>query len=144
MIYGQHNGTKVMIAPVAVATNADSFGYIDTKGYNYLEVTFVLDTAATTSNNPATLKLGESDDTVTTNFSDITESVGDTAFTIPDGDTSNPTTLRMNVDLLGKKRYIGATLKNGTATTLACVVGTLSRAESGTNARALHSATVDM
>lgn len=143
MIYSQNVGTKVMVKPVSVATNADSFGYIDTKGADYLAVTFALDTAAATSSNPSTLKLGESDDTVTTNFTDITAFVGDTAFTIPNASTSAPQTVRLNVNLIGRKRYIGATLRAAGAAQLCSVVGSLSRAEDSTVIRAKNAITVD-
>jgi hypothetical protein len=89
---------------------ATASGNVDTLGADFL----VLDVYATTSNaatnNMSVLKLAESDDTVVTNFSDISGFVGDTDFTIPTAvtaATSNTLPVaKFNVDLKGVKRYV--------------------------------------
>ena len=145
MIYAQCVGTVPMVLPQQIATNATANGIIDCKGADYLSVVFSLDTQAATSSNPAVLKLQESDDTVVTNAVDIDAFVGDGAsgFTIPNADTSSPQTVRLNVNLLGRKRYVRAVVTPAGAAQQVCVTGSLSRADDTTAIRARNAATVD-
>ena len=144
MIHAQTVGCSVMIAPQSVATNATATGHIDTKGADYLSVNFLLNSAAAASSNPAVLKLGESDDTVVTNFADISGAVGDTDFTVPDADTSSAQIVRLNVALQGRKRYIMAYITTAGAAQICSAIGELSRADDSTVNRAKNAATVDL
>jgi hypothetical protein len=95
------------------ATNGETVtANIDTLGYNAASIDVILGTSNTASNNPSTLKLSESDDTVVTNFADITAFVGDGTggFTIPTMSTAAENVSRFDVDLRGRKRYLRLTL----------------------------------
>ena len=99
----------VFFNPQSVTNGATVSGNVDTKGYDWLVVDVVTSTSNDTTNNPATLKLSESDDTVATNFSDIGTFKGDDTsdgFTIPNAVTSGAWGVQMRVDLRGRKRYI--------------------------------------
>lgn len=141
----QNTCTKVALSPLSVATNATGAGYVDTLGYDEAAVDFILDSAAATSSNPATLKLMESDDTVTTNFANITAFVGDATdgFTIPAANTAAGQIVRCNVDLRGRKRYLRAVITPAGAAQIVGAVVTLGKAESSSIARAAMAAVVD-
>ena len=96
----QHAGSVAVIAPASTATNATASGNIDTLGYDEVKVQVLLDSAGATSSNPSVLKLSESDDTVVTNFANITGFVGDATdgFTIPAADTEHPANSKPKVD----------------------------------------------
>lgn len=116
-----------VILPVSVTTNADTTGVIDTIGFRSLAIAVVQDTAADATNNPATLKLSESDDL--TNYTDISGSVGDTDWTIPAADTSVANIYVFNLDMRVHKRYIKVTLESAGAVTLSYCHAILARAE---------------
>ena len=82
------------------------YGYVDTLHYDHAIISVYMTTSNDTTNNPSVLKLSESDDTVVTNFANISGAVGDTDFTIPAADTSASAIYKFNVDLRGRKRYI--------------------------------------
>jgi hypothetical protein len=95
----------------ASTTNgATATGNIDRLGYDYVSVAVLLPTSDAVSNNPSTLKISESDDTVVTNFADVTAFVGDTAFTIPNCVTAASQVTApfavLNVDCKNRKRYL--------------------------------------
>jgi hypothetical protein len=85
----------------------------DTKGHDFIRVKVTLGTsnASSSSGNPSTLKLVQSDTSNFTDASNITNYVGDTDFTIPNQYTSTSNIVGpfavLDVDLRGKKRYIG-------------------------------------
>ena len=120
-----------VIKPQSVATTATVTGNIDTLGYDEVKVCVLLDSSASTSNNPATLKLSESDDTVVTNFADITGLEGDATdgFTIPAVSASLPTVVDLNVDCRARKRYLKLTLTTGGATMIVGATAALGKAE---------------
>ena len=144
MLHLANAGTKMVIIPVSVATNATATGNIDTLGYDYVKVLVLLDTAASTSNNPVVCKLSESDDTVVTNFADVTGFVGDATdgFTIPNASASVGQVVEMNIDCRARKRYLKVSLTPGTAAQVMGAVAVMGRAESSTEARALAAAVV--
>lgn len=113
----------VFFNPQSVTNGATANGNIDTQGFDYLEVDVVTSTSNDTTNNPATLKLSESDDTVATNFSDITEAVGDGSggFTIPNAVTSGSWGVKFRVDLRGRKRYIDCAVSPVTTQVISAV-----------------------
>lgn len=83
-------------------------------GHDSLVIDLISTTADVVSNSPSVLKLQESDDTVASNFADITAFVGGTAvgtsvgFVIPNGDTAttNAVYATFEVDLKPRKRYL--------------------------------------
>lgn len=84
---------------------------LDTLGYDWCTLDVYMSTSNDTTNNPSTLKLGESDDTVASNFADITKFKGDDAngFTIPNAVTEGNWITKFNIDLRGRKRYLRLT-----------------------------------
>ena len=100
---------QVIVINQASTTNgATASGNIDTLGYDEAAIDVILSTTAAATNNPSVLKLSESDDTVVTNFADISGFVGDTDFTIPNAvtDTNSHWGVKFNVDCTGRKRYL--------------------------------------
>lgn len=127
--FAQTQKSVILVAPIEGTTNGVS-GAVDTLGWDYLSVDFILDTAAATANVVDTCKLGESQDA--TNYTDIVAFTGGTAtstsvgFVLPTAaDTSDPETYRMNVDLRGRERYIKASLTLAQATSQVCINGRL-------------------
>ena len=102
-----HPTKQVIAINQASTTNAaTASGNIDTLGFDYLDLDVITTTSNNTTNNPSVLKLSESDDTVVTNFSDVSGFVGDTDFTIPASVTSGNWGVKMKVDLRTRKRYV--------------------------------------
>ncbi len=104
------NATKqaIVISQASTTNAATASGNIDTLGFDFLSLDVLMATSNDTTNNPTVFKLAESDDTVVTNFADITAFVGDGAggFTIPAAVTQGDNTLKMNVDLRPRKRFL--------------------------------------
>ena len=125
-----------VIVPQSVATTATETGNIDTLGYEECKVAVHLDTAASTASNPTTLKLSESDDTVVSNFADITGLVGDATdgFTIPAVSASLGTVVSLAVDCRARKRYLKLTLTPGGATQLVSATAELGKAKESASA----------
>lgn len=96
----------VVVTPASFTNGATMSGYVDTLGYDYVEIEATLATANVVSNAPSVLKLMESDDTETTNFANISGAVGGTDFTIGNHLTSLPNQHVFGVSLVGRKRYI--------------------------------------
>lgn len=96
----------VVVTPASFSNGATASGYVDTRGYDYLEVEVTMATANVVSNAPSVLKLMESDDTETSNFANISGAVGGTDFTIGNHLTSLPNQHVFGVSLRGRKRYI--------------------------------------
>jgi hypothetical protein len=84
----------------------------------HMTVDLALTTADVVSNKPSVLKLQHSDITDATGYSDISGFVGGTDFTIPNADTSNPNLYKLNVNLIGKKRYIKVAISPRTTQTV--------------------------
>lgn len=114
--------TVVLTNPISKTAAASTAGTVDTQGFNHATFLTILDTAAT---NPTALVLGEG--TATDSFTDITAFVGDTAFTIPAADTSNPQIVRFEVDLVARQRYLQLAVTVG-ATQVHALVAILSKA----------------
>jgi len=98
----------ICIAQASTGTAATATGNVDTLGYDFLTLDVIMSTSNDTTNNPTVFKLAESDDTVVTNFADITAFVGDGegGWTIPAAVTSGDWGVKFNVDLKGRKRYL--------------------------------------
>ena len=134
----QNAGAVAVIAPASTATNATASGNVDTLGYDEVKVCALLDSAAATSSNPSVLKLSESDDTVVTNFSDITGFVGDATdgFTVPAADTDDPQVVELNVDCRARKRYLKVSITPAGAAQIVGAVAVLGKADDSTAAAA--------
>jgi len=102
----------IVIAQVDITAAATQTANIDTLGYDFMSLDVIMGTSDDATNNPSTFKLAESDDTVVTNFGDITAFVGDGTggWTIPAADTANTTGFKFNADLRGRKRYLKLTI----------------------------------
>lgn len=98
----------IVISQASTTNAATASGNIDRLGFDFLTLDVLIATSDDTTNNPTVLKLAESDDTVVSNFADITEFVGDGTggFTIPAAVTSGNNTLKFNVDCRKRKRYL--------------------------------------
>jgi hypothetical protein len=132
----QNAGSVAVIAPASTATNATASGVIDTMGYEEVKVCVLLDSAASTSNNPVTLSLTESDDATT--YVAIAAFTGDATdgFTIPNADTVNAQVVELNVDARARKRYLKVTVTPGTAAQIVGAVAVLGKAKDSTVAGA--------
>jgi len=106
------NGKALVVIKQESATNLATLtsDLIDTRGFDYLSMFVHATTVAATSNKPSVLKLQESDDTVATNFADITLAVGDGVggFVLPNSPTATTTKAyaKFDADLTSRKRYI--------------------------------------
>lgn len=120
--------TVVAITAQSVTNAATVTGNIDRLGYDYCELDVLLAGGNAATNNPSVLKVSESDDTVVTNFADVTGLVGDTGFTIPNigTDTEASTVVKMRLDLKKRKRYLKVTISPITTEVL-CAVAQLGR-----------------
>lgn len=103
---------------------------IDTQFFDAAEIIVHATTSNDATNNPATLRLLESDDTVATNFAAVTGFVGDTSFTIPASPTATTTApfALFQVDTKTRKRYLKVDVSPITTQTFS-VVARLTRAE---------------
>ena len=128
MIHSQNEKSVVMINPASVASTATATGYVDTLGFNYLSIDVVLDSVAAATNNPATFNLQEGTITNPTSQTNITGGVGDTGWTVPNMDTSDPTIVRFDVDLTDRERYITLDI-TPTVTQIIGAVARLGRAQ---------------
>jgi hypothetical protein len=96
----------VKIVGTGITNGATGTANIDRMGFDYVTVDLILGTADVVSNKPSTLKISESDDTVVTNFANVSGLVGGTDFTIPSANTSNENIYRFNIDCKSRKRYL--------------------------------------
>lgn len=122
---------QVIVISQASTTNAaTASGNIDTLGYDWATIDVITATSDSTSNNPSVLKVAESDDTVVTNFADITALVGDGVggFVIPNAVTAGNWGVKLNVDCRHRKRYLKVSVSPTTTQVITCIAN-LSRGE---------------
>lgn len=106
----QREKGTLLIAPQTVAGNASATANFDGKGSRSVDIVVSIGALKNTSGlPPATIKLSESDDTVVTNFSDITGATANAAL-------GASASVRFNVDLTKRKRYIKLTVTTATST----------------------------
>ena len=99
--------SAIVISPTSTTNGATTTGNIDTLGYSYAVIDVMSTTADAATNNFSVLALSESDDTVATNFSNVSSFVGDSSFVIPSADTSDDQIVaQWRVDLRDRKRYL--------------------------------------
>jgi hypothetical protein len=130
--------TVLMLAPQSNDTSSTVFGDIDTLGFDYLTIDLAEGTASASASAVGDLGLCESD-TNPTNFAGgdaITACVGGSAvddthgFVFPQQGSNKTNIYKFNLDLRGRKRYIGCKYTQGVDASIA-MIGTLSRGESG-------------
>ena len=98
---------SVAIFSASTTAAATASGNIDTLGFDFAVVELIETSVAAATNNCSVLKISESDDTVVTNFADVSGLVGDTDFTIPASVTSGVQVVaQMRIDCRGRKRYL--------------------------------------
>lgn len=123
----------LVIAPVSKTNGATASASFDTLGYDHLSLDVWIPTADTTTDGVSVCKLSESDDTTTT-VTDVAAFVGGTqtsatvGFVLPNGNTTLNTSVKMNVDLKKRKRYLTLTVVPRT-TQLLVATGQLQIAE---------------
>jgi hypothetical protein len=135
MIHAQDAKVVDLIIPQSVASNSTVSGYVDTRGFDYLEVDLHLGTVAATSSITKSIALSESDTTAFVASDVITTFVGSAAtstsvgFVWPTvGVTSSYQIIRMGVNLIGRKRYIELYYGSPAVAITACGTARLSRA----------------
>lgn len=103
---------SILIAPIACTNGETVTANLDTKGHEAVDITLQIGAFNGGTNGVAPLicKLSESDDTVVTNFADISGATAASALTAG-GD------VRFNVNLKGRKRYLKLTFSPATAST---------------------------
>ena len=123
MLYSQ-NVKFIPLAPASVANNATATLIVDRKGFD--EVSFcVLQAAASATTKPITLTIAEGD--TTSAFTTISGYNGGTAATNSPQTVEAPTSatacppIILNVDCLGKKRFLRLQMTPGTTQVLGAV-----------------------
>lgn len=132
----QNTRTAIVISSAAAATNADSTGIVDTKGFEEAQLDFILGVAANATNVPTTMKISEADDTEATSFTDILVGGTTDGFGVTAVSASVSVIARANLDLRKRKRYLKATFRAGTATELITCIAVLGKAKDSSIARA--------
>lgn len=120
----------IVVSQTSVTNAGTAAGNIDTIGYDYVSIDVITSTSNDTTNNPSVLKVAEDDGTVTSNFTDITEFVGDDSdgWTIPASVTSGNWGVKFNIDLRARKRYLRVSVSPLT-TQVITVIANLSKHE---------------
>lgn len=134
MLYSQ-NVKFIPLAPASVASNATASLIVDTRGF--AEASFcILQAAGAATTKPITLTIAEGD--TTSAFTTITGYNGGTAATNAPQTVEAPTSatacppIILNVDCLGKKRYLRLQMTPGTTQVLGAVA-VLGRPATGPN-----------
>ena len=116
-----HPAPVISLAEASVTNAGSATARVDTRGYSRLSLILRQSTSNGVTNNLSVCKLSEGSDTNITSSTNITGFVGDTSFTIPDADTSNPQVYVFNLDLRGRQRYIYLTASPLTTQTFTAV-----------------------
>lgn len=140
----QNAKVQVLIKQEA-ATNAATLtsDNLDCRGFDELLLIVHGTTSNDATNNPSVLKVQESDDTVSSNFANVSGLVGDTDFTIPAEPTATTNNAKalINVNLQGRKRYLRVLISPVTTQTFS-VLGVLSKASEAPNSATEQGAAV--
>ena len=108
-MYQLQNLKAVNLLHASYTNGASATAAFDMNGFNEALITIKATTSDSTANNFSSCVLSESNDNTT--FANITASVGDTAWTIPDADTSSVQIFQFHIGDTGtRKRYIKLTL----------------------------------
>jgi len=128
-----------MFGGVTMTSAATVFGTVDTLGFDFCEIDLIAGTGAAASTAVTTLQLCE-DDTAPTAYADgspVTALVGAAAvstsagFVLPALSSTKQNVYRFNVDLKGRKRYLGINFAPTLQTVGVACVARLSRAADG-------------
>lgn len=108
----QKEKQTILIAPQACTNGATVTANLDTKGHEAVDITLQIGAfdGGTSGVSPLVCKLSESDDTVVTNFADVTGASAASAITASGN-------VRFNVNLKPRKRYLKLTFSPATAST---------------------------
>jgi len=128
-----------LLVPTTAITagSTANFGYVDTKGFDYLHIA-VSEMSASAATQVAGLRIRE-DDTCPTAFTDMSAIVAlcgaaatstTAGFVLPTPSSVTDNVYRFNIDLKDRKRYIGLDFIPA-VTTRASAVALLTRAEDG-------------
>lgn len=98
----------VLLVPQTETSAQTVTANLDCKGHKSVDITVIIGTQVNTNAVQPNVKLSESDDTVVTNFADVS-GLSTTAL-------SASGSVRFNVDLRKRKRYLKLTVNTGTAT----------------------------
>lgn len=119
----------VPLFSASTTNGATQSANVDTLGYDRCQIIVIEDASNAATNNPSVLKVSESDDTVVTNFANVSGLVGDTDFTIANSVTSGiQAALLADVDCRKRKRYLKVSV-SPTTTQVLTAVAVLSRAD---------------
>ncbi len=135
---GNYKLSQLIIPTTAItASSTANWGYVDTKGYDYLKIDLV-EMSASAATRCEGLRVRE-DDTVPTAFTDMSAIVALTGadatsttagFELPYPNSAVENNYRFGIDLRGRKRYIGLDYIPG-VTTQAAAIALLLRGEEG-------------
>ena len=105
----QKQKQQVMVVPATVTNGATVTANLDCLSQESVDITVVIGAfnGGTNGASPATIKLSESDDTVVTNFADITGASANALLTASGS-------VRFNVDLRKRKRFLKLTFAPAT------------------------------
>ena len=121
----------VMLAPLTTPTNAATgTAMLDTLGYDWCTIDVIHNIAGDT-NKHTTFKISEGDTTTYASASDITALTGGTSdgnFTIPSMDNTTASTMKFNIDLSARKRYLFITIAPAQVLNT-CVLANLGKGE---------------
>jgi hypothetical protein len=125
------------------------FGTVDTQGFDYCQIDLVAGTGAAASTAITTLQLAESDTLLTayTGGTAVTAFVGAAAtstsagFVLPALSATKQNVYRMNVDLRGRKRYLGINFAPTLQTVGVSCHAVLSRAADGADIKTVATGT---
>lgn len=133
---------------ITMSSGATVFGVVDTLGFDYCEIDLIAGTGDAASTALDTLALCE-DDTTPTAYSDgdpVTQFVGAAAvstsagFVLPPLSSSVDNVYRFNVDLKGRKRYLGLDIAVEKITLGVIAVARLSRVADGADIKVVGTA----
>jgi hypothetical protein len=129
MIHAQAVKTAIMVLPQAIGTSSVT-GVVDTLGADYVTVKLIGDTAAA-ADVFTTLKLSHGD--TTSAYTDITNAVGGTTFTIPAGNTNTGDVIGFFLDRkkVALKRHLQISIVGDATTRLCTVIAELERLKDG-------------
>ena len=111
MIHGFNTKTARVLIAQSVASTATVTGTVDTQDFDFMALDIDIGTAST---NPKDMNLSEATTSDGT-YTNVTGFVGtgDAGFTVPAADTSNDQTIRFNVALANRERYLKLTFTPG-------------------------------
>jgi hypothetical protein len=141
--------TIPMFSGITMTSAGTVFGSVDTKGFDYLVVSLAAGTGAAAQTAVTTLQLCESD-TAPTAYTDgdaVTAFVGAAAvstsagFVLPALSSTKLNTFQFNVDLKGRKRYIGIDFAPTLQTVGVGCVAVLSKAADGAEIKTVATGT---